>query len=149
MRCFVRDLSGRSLCLEASTVSDLHTAVAQRTSIPAAEQRLSYGARQLVDGPLSSYGISEDATVGLALRLRGGAPKKRCACFIAPTERCSQAAMKIVGDCTLCKASFCARHRLAEDHACPNLETAKQDAFMRNKNKLEAEQTKGEKLARA
>ncbi|GAA6044129.1 hypothetical protein JCM8097_004723 [Rhodosporidiobolus ruineniae] len=75
------------------------------------------------------------------------APKKRCGCMISPTERCSQAAVRIVGDCQLCTKSFCARHRLAEDHTCPNLEQCKEAAFQRNKTTLEAQQTHSEKLA--
>ncbi|GAA5893219.1 hypothetical protein JCM5296_001640 [Sporobolomyces johnsonii] len=147
MKFFVRDLSGHSLPIEASTVSDLQFAVADRTAIPVEEQRLVYGSRQLVNGRLSEYGVSEGATVGLALRLRGGAPKKRCGCWLTATERCSQAAVRIVGDCSLCSTSFCSMHRLSEDHKCPGLSTARADAFQKNKTKLESERTTTEKLA--
>ncbi|GAA5998373.1 Tmc1p [Rhodotorula paludigena] len=150
MHFFVRDLQGNSLPFEASTVSDLQFALADRTAIPIAEQRLVFGARQLTtsDDSLAAYGIADGATVGLALRLKGGAPKKRCNCWISPTERCSQAAVRIVGDCQLCTQAFCSRHRLAEDHKCPKLDTCREQAFLANKTKLEAEATPTEKLAR-
>lgn len=54
---------------DASNVSDLQFAIADRTAIPVEEQRLIYGARQLAAGnELSEYGIQEGATIGLALR---------------------------------------------------------------------------------
>lgn len=90
------------------------------------------------------------------------------------TDRCSQAAVRIVGDCQLCQAVFCSRHRLAEgalisftpsfplvsphadshipplptDHHCPKLSDCREQAFQKNKTKLEAEATPAEKLAR-
>ena len=102
---------------DASTVHELQFALADRTGIPIPEQRLGYVSRQLVssrDESLATFGIVEGSTVGLALRLKGGAPKKRCTAMLAATERCSQAAVRIVGDCQLCQAAFCSRHRLAE-----------------------------------
>jgi len=54
---------------DASNVSDLQFAIADRIAIPVEEQRLIYGARQLAAGnELSEYGIKDGATVGLALR---------------------------------------------------------------------------------
>ncbi|GAA5835047.1 hypothetical protein JCM9279_007182 [Rhodotorula babjevae] len=151
MHCFVRDLSGNSLSFDASTVHELQFALADRTGIPIPEQRLVYGSRQLVssrDESLASFGIVEGSTVGLALRLHGGAPKKRCTAMLSATDRCSQAAVRIVGDCQLCQAAFCSRHRLAEDHHCPKLSDCREQAFQKNKTKLEAEATMTEKLAR-
>ncbi|GAA5822082.1 hypothetical protein JCM10212_005206 [Sporobolomyces blumeae] len=168
MHFYVRDLSGRSLAFadlgsgldrlvtfpppsfstDASNVSDLQYAVADRTAIPVEEQRLVYGSRQLVaGGQLADYGVREGSTIGLALRLRGGAPKKRCGFYLTATDRCSQAAVRIVGDCNLCSTSFCSTHRLSEDHKCPNLASCKQAAFQQNKSKLESERTVGDKLA--
>ncbi|GAA5924292.1 hypothetical protein JCM10213_004545 [Rhodosporidiobolus nylandii] len=145
---FVRDFSGRSMCIDASTVSSLSSTLTSRLGVPAEEQRLTYGARTLTSGSLASYGVPEHGTVDLSLRLRGGAPKKRCGFMLDATERCSQAAVRIVGDCKLCSKSFCAVHRLTEDHKCPNLDQCKEKAFNLNKTKLEAEQTTTEKLAR-
>ncbi|BGP38424.1 hypothetical protein JCM10450v2_002369 [Rhodotorula kratochvilovae] len=151
MHCFVRDLSGNSLSFDAASVSALQFALADRTGIPIPEQRLVFGSRQLVsslDESLEAYGLRDGATVGLALRLRGGAPKKRCTAMLNATDRCSQAAVRIVGDCQLCQAAFCSRHRLAEDHHCPKLSDCREQAFLKNKTKLEAEATPTEKLAR-
>lgn len=122
-----------------------------------------YGSSQLVPGrSLAEYGVVDGSTIGLALRLRGGAPKKRCKFMLNPTDQCSQAAVRIVGDCQLCSLSFCARHRLAEgawfhslsytsaatrtdqltlrpprvpctDHSCAKLSTCREQAFERNK----------------
>lgn len=100
---------------DASDVSTLQYAITDRTAIPVEDQRLVYGSSQLVPGrSLAEYGVVDGSTIGLALRLRGGAPKKRCKFMLNPTDQCSQAAVRIVGDCQLCSLSFCARHRLAE-----------------------------------
>ncbi|KAM0754995.1 hypothetical protein T439DRAFT_322057 [Meredithblackwellia eburnea MCA 4105] len=148
VNCFVRDLHGHSLQFSASTLPELRYAVADRTGVPIEEQRLVFGGRQMEDsGDLASFGVVEGSTIGLVLRLRGGGPKKRCGRYLSATERCSQPALRIVGDCSFCQASFCGRHRLPEDHACPNLSSCRQEAFDRNKTKLEGEQTVGQKIA--
>lgn len=149
MHFFVRDLSGNSLPFDAADVSTLQYAITDRTAIPVEDQRLVYGSSQLVPGrSLAEYGVVDGSTIGLALRLRGGAPKKRCKFMLNPTDQCSQAAVRIVGDCQLCSLSFCARHRLAEDHSCAKLSTCREQAFERNKARLEGEATVSEKLAR-
>jgi hypothetical protein len=115
MHCFVRDLSGRSLPFSADSVSSLSSSLSARTGVPETDFRLTYGSHQLLPSEtLDEAGVSEGATVGMTMRLKGGAPKKRCAGMLNGTERCSQAAVRIVGDCQLCKASFCGKHRLAE-----------------------------------
>ncbi|KAI8810335.1 hypothetical protein BJ742DRAFT_888196 [Cladochytrium replicatum] len=43
-------------------------------------------------------------------------------------ENCSDRAVKIVGDCRYCSSKFCARHRLPEAHACPNIQSCRADA---------------------
>jgi hypothetical protein len=107
--------TARFLLADAADVSTLQYAITDRTAIPVEDQRLVYGSSQLVPGrSLAEYGVVDGSTIGLALRLRGGAPKKRCKFMLNPTDQCSQAAVRIVGDCQLCSLSFCARHRLAE-----------------------------------
>lgn len=103
-------------CPEADTTATLLYDVSDRTGIPTVESRLTYNGRQLTSSneSLSSYGITSGATIGLALRLRGGGPKKRCGHYIAATERCSSVSLRIVGDCNFCEVSFCGRHRLPE-----------------------------------
>ncbi|ORY88896.1 hypothetical protein BCR35DRAFT_301262 [Leucosporidium creatinivorum] len=146
MQLFVRSLEGRSLPIDASSLDTLRFAVADRTGIPMEEQRLIFGGRQMESGSLESYGVHDGVTVGLALRLRGGEKKKRCNCFITTTDRCSQASLRIVGDCSYCTKSFCGTHRLPEDHKCPNLQSCKQEAFDKLKSRLEGEQTVTEKI---
>ncbi|KAI0050918.1 hypothetical protein FA95DRAFT_1603188 [Auriscalpium vulgare] len=73
--------------------------------------------------------------------------KKRCQ-FIAG-DQCNQAALRIVGQCAHCRMQFCSTHRLPEHHACNNLEDCRQQAFNRNKAKLESERTVVSKMATA
>ena len=90
--------------------------------------------------------------------------KKRCQ-FQADTEdQCNSAALRIVGQCPHCRAQFCGavrihyslsirilnhrvQHRLPEHHSCTNLEDCRQQAFDRNKTKLESERTVAPKMA--
>lgn len=121
---------------------ELQFAVADRTGVPTEEQRLIFGGKQMTSSDsFESVGLAEGVTIGLALRLRGGAPKKRCGCMLDATQRCSQAAVRIVGDCSACSSAFCGRHRLPEDHACPGLEGVKKMAHDRLASKLTAERT--------
>jgi len=71
--------------------------------------------------------------------------KKRCQ-FKHEEAQCTSAVLRIVGECPHCKAQFCGNHRLPEHHACHNLEDCKQQAFERNKAKLESEMTVASKL---
>ncbi|KIP08180.1 hypothetical protein PHLGIDRAFT_19018 [Phlebiopsis gigantea 11061_1 CR5-6] len=75
------------------------------------------------------------------------AAKKRCQ-FETET-RCNQAALRIVGQCPHCRAEFCGTHRMPEHHNCQNLESCRQQAFERNKAKLESERTVASKMAMA
>lgn len=54
---------------------------------------------------------------------------------------CKEKAQPIVGDCGFCEKKFCAKHRMLEDHACPNLEDCKKESKERNTFKLESERT--------
>lgn len=90
-------------------------------------------------------------TADVAMRLRGGAPKKRCqhAKNSVNESQCSQPALRLVGDCPHCTLQFCARHRLPEDHACLNMTSCREAAFAKNKAKLESERTVGSKMVGA
>ncbi|KAA1092161.1 hypothetical protein PGTUg99_010665 [Puccinia graminis f. sp. tritici] len=79
----------------------------------------------------------------VAMRLRGGGPKKRCqhAKNSVTESQCSQPALRLVGDCPHCTLPFCSRHRLPEDHACLNMSSCREAAFAKNKAKLESERT--------
>ncbi|KAF7779083.1 hypothetical protein Agabi119p4_3428 [Agaricus bisporus var. burnettii] len=75
--------------------------------------------------------------------------KKRCQFQINTASQCSSAALRIVGECPHCRAQFCSSHRLPEHHNCSKLEDCRQQAFDRNKNKLESERTVASKMATA
>ncbi|KAH8927155.1 hypothetical protein BT69DRAFT_1278244 [Atractiella rhizophila] len=45
----------------------------------------------------------------------------------------------MVGHCPHCDRTYCAKHRLPEDHKCLGLEGIKGRAFEMNKEKLERE----------
>ncbi|KDQ60718.1 hypothetical protein JAAARDRAFT_31692 [Jaapia argillacea MUCL 33604] len=73
--------------------------------------------------------------------------KKRCQ--FTGEERCNSAALRIVGSCPHCRSDFCGSHRLPEYHNCTNLQDCRQQAFDRNKAKLESERTVASKMATA
>ncbi|KAF7338384.1 Syntaxin-like protein [Mycena venus] len=80
--------------------------------------------------------------------------KKRCQFQVDTDEQCNSAALRIVGQCALCRAQFCGDHRMPEHHSCNALEDCKQQAFnlsavIGNKTKLEAERTVASKMATA
>ncbi|KZV65430.1 hypothetical protein PENSPDRAFT_655808 [Peniophora sp. CONT] len=75
------------------------------------------------------------------------APKKRCQ--FTSEAQCNQAALRIVGQCAHCRQNYCGTHRMPEHHACSNLADCKQQAFERNKAKLEGERTINSKMVSA
>ncbi|KAL7004807.1 hypothetical protein EMMF5_005634 [Cystobasidiomycetes sp. EMM_F5] len=191
----------------------LSSAIIARSGLSSDSLRISHRSRQLStssNSPLQELGVYNNATIDVSSRLRGGAPKKRCAFVFAkqqasssasttvvatssdastsataPTpqqlegststsaescgnasstaaessastassatvlpspatleailERCSSAALRMVGDCPRCTKSYCSTHRLPEDHACPALAGWRKQAFDENRAKLEKE----------
>ena len=66
---FVRNLNGKTVTINVKrtdTVEDLKARVKEKTHIPAHEQRLIYGGKQLEDGKLiSDYNIEKESTLFL------------------------------------------------------------------------------------
>ena len=90
--------------------------------------------------------------------------KKRCQLQSEP--RCNQAVLRLVGQCPHCRLEFCStvrpthvsitpqwltllQQRMPEHHECQNLESCRQQAFEKNKAKLESERTVASKMAMA
>lgn len=196
--------------------------MAQHTGLSHTQARISHRSRDissLLDHSVSlqEAGLHNDASLDISARLRGGAPKKRCAYMAlkqqpnatastsaaaivatpssdpavaapdtanaesapvdgeaglsqptptastdaataaapisasAPTEpvyeRCSSAALRMVGDCPRCDKSHCSAHRLPENHNCPALAGFRKKAFDENRAKLEKEATHVSKIS--
>lgn len=145
MHIFVKNVSGDStipLSLPSNTtISTLRTLLAVRTSLPSpSDLRLVYAGKHLssTSTTLADYAIAPNATLHMALPLRGGMPPKKIRCS---HKDCKDAAQRIVGDCGFCNGHFCGKHRLLEDHKCEGLEDCKKESHERNANKLNSERT--------
>ncbi|KJX93118.1 AN1-type zinc finger protein/ubiquitin-like protein [Zymoseptoria brevis] len=143
MQIFVKNVAGDTfpLTLPTSTsVGTLLSLLALRTpGVPESSLRLVFAGKHLTSptASLTSYNITRESTLHLALPIRGGAPKKiRC-----NAKECKDAAQRIVGDCGFCKGHFCGKHRMLESHNCAGLEDCKQEEKERNRAKLESERT--------
>lgn len=142
MQIFVKNVAGDTFPItfpRSTTVGTLRSLLALRTNMPEAQLRLVFAGRHLRSSSesLSSYNVTSESTLHLALPIRGGAPKKiRC-----NFKDCKDAAQRIVGDCGFCQGHFCGKHRMLESHACPGLEDCKKEEKDRNKEKLESERT--------
>ena len=136
--------------------------ITKKEGLRSSQQRLHFSGKQLLDSKqLSDYDIYNESTLHLSLRIAGGAPKKGRCTF----KTCTNAAVKIVGDCSFCDGHFCGKHRLLEDHKCAGLENVsrrtspklgalslqeceaderiqcKKESYDRNANKLNSEKT--------
>lgn len=141
MQIFVKNVAGDTFPLtipQSTTVSTLRSLLALRTNLPETDLRIVYAGKHLQPSEsLSSYNITRESTLHMALPIRGGAPKKiRCG-----FKDCKDAAQRIVGDCGFCQGHFCGKHRMLESHNCSGLEDCKQEEKDRNKEKLESERT--------
>lgn len=76
MQLFVKTLTGKTVSIEVEegeSIEDVKAKIAEKEGIPPEQQRLIFGGQQLQDSKtLDDYDVSDDATLHLVLRLRGG-----------------------------------------------------------------------------
>ncbi len=102
------------------SIQNLTTLLSIRTSLPESDLRLVYAGKHLSSSrTLAEYNINKEATLHLAVPLRGGMPPKKIRCTY---KDCREGAQRIIGDCGFCQGHFCGKHRLLEDHKCDGLE---------------------------
>jgi hypothetical protein len=144
MQIFIKNVSGTStipLTITPNTsISTLRTLLALRHNLPTESLRLVHAGKHLssTTTTLSEYSIPPNATLHLALPMRGGMPPKKVRCSF---KDCKDAAQRIVGDCGFCSGHFCGKHRLLEDHKCEGLEDCKKESHDRNAERLNSERT--------
>ncbi|CAG8513813.1 7021_t:CDS:2 [Paraglomus occultum] len=90
MQIFVKTLTGRTITVEVDsleTVEDVKQKIQEKEGIPSDQQSLVYSRKQLIeDRTLIEYNIEKDSTLHLALRLLGGAKKRKKKTYTTPKK---------------------------------------------------------------
>ncbi|TPX41704.1 hypothetical protein SeMB42_g05455 [Synchytrium endobioticum] len=63
-------------------------------------------------------------------------PSNKCA-----VKDCKDRPSLAVGTCRHCQGKFCSKHRYVEAHACPNMQSCKDEAAAKLTNRLMGEKT--------
>lgn len=74
-------MTGKTVSIEVEEgecIEDIKAKIQEKEGIPPEQQRLIFGGQQLEDAKtLEDYGVGEDDTFHLVLRLRGGMPSSQ------------------------------------------------------------------------
>lgn len=61
-------------------------------------------------------------------------------------DQCNKRAVLITGFCNYCNNNYCNKHRLPEDHICPEMNKCQKDHFDRNMEKLINQKSNNKKV---